>query len=426
LAASSVSQPMSGRAAVAASGLAPGLFLPTVQAPPERHVPATAQLTAEQTTSPGAALAAMRGSRAQLHTQQRSLDQDEKDGRLVELLQFAAAHGCGDIEPEPAIAALEDAGWDVADALQRLFIAARAGGRRGNGLPQRVRAASGRLGTNVNTPDEGSVVEQAWSGPRDEHTEPRHLHLLQQLEWDQMLAEQQEQDLREAAARRAARRAARQAARQVSSGHLPAPAAATGRVSGGGPPGMWHPGHHGMADRLHMGGAPQGVELYHAPQGMEDELSSDGANSRREGMLDPSLFLAEHMLNAGDDEVEFPWSEINSEEAINFHALVRALIRTQDEADLQDAVRLSAEEAYSGSFGAPPADEAALTRSTRVSTYSTKQAGEAPYQCSVCLMDLEKGDFVRTLQCGHKYHVACIDQWLAQSGQCPVCKHNVS
>merc|ERR1719440_1675962 len=103
-------------------------------------------------------------------------------------------------------------------------------------------------------------------------------------------------------------------------------------------------------------------------------------------------------------------------------ALLYALMRTQDEADLQDAMRRSSEEAYSGGFSVPPVDEAILHRVTTTSQFCSSDARD---QCSVCLMDFDQGDSLRTLECTHRFHMACIDQWLAQSGQCPVCKQPV-
>lgn len=51
----------------------------------------------------------------------------------------------------------------------------------------------------------------------------------------------------------------------------------------------------------------------------------------------------------------------------------------------------------------------------------------AACECSICLMDIEVGTKCRALPapCGHIFHVACIDQWFAQSYQCPLCKRSV-
>jgi hypothetical protein len=110
------------------------------------------------------------------------------------------------------------------------------------------------------------------------------------------------------------------------------------------------------------------------------------------------------------------------DETAGMHALLHALMRTQDEADLQDAMRLSSAEAYSGSFSVAPVDESILQQVTTTSQFCSSDKQD---QCSICLMDFEQGDSLRTLQCTHHFHMACVDQWLAQSGQCPVCKKQV-
>jgi hypothetical protein len=46
--------------------------------------------------------------------------------------------------------------------------------------------------------------------------------------------------------------------------------------------------------------------------------------------------------------------------------------------------------------------------------------------CAVCLCDLEPGDLLRALPCGHSYHTACVDPWLLESQTCPLCKDNVA
>jgi len=148
---------------------------------------------------------------------------------------------------------------------------------------------------------------------------------------------------------------------------------------------------------------------------------SDASSSSGEGDEDDSLlpFLTAASLGRG-------LGEHYSMEALSLHAAVMgAMLRAQDEADLQDAMRRSTEEAYSGGFSVPPADEVAVARSTRTTTYRGTPNGEEPGQCSVCLDNFELGDGLRTLQCEHHFHVACVDQWLAQSGQCPVCKSRV-
>ncbi|XP_057743303.1 RING-H2 finger protein ATL8-like [Arachis stenosperma] len=47
----------------------------------------------------------------------------------------------------------------------------------------------------------------------------------------------------------------------------------------------------------------------------------------------------------------------------------------------------------------------------------------ASSECSICLAEFAAGDEVRVLpQCGHGFHVACIDTWLGSHSSCPSCR----
>ncbi len=43
-------------------------------------------------------------------------------------------------------------------------------------------------------------------------------------------------------------------------------------------------------------------------------------------------------------------------------------------------------------------------------------------KCNVCLAPYVLGEEIRTIACMHKYHRACIDQWLLSRATCPICK----
>lgn len=45
--------------------------------------------------------------------------------------------------------------------------------------------------------------------------------------------------------------------------------------------------------------------------------------------------------------------------------------------------------------------------------------------CAVCLDDLELGNLVRRLPCGHVFHSSCIRQWLRRKNACPCCTAQV-
>lgn len=43
--------------------------------------------------------------------------------------------------------------------------------------------------------------------------------------------------------------------------------------------------------------------------------------------------------------------------------------------------------------------------------------------CAICLAEFADGDEIRVLpQCGHGFHVACVDVWLASHSSCPSCR----
>ena len=53
---------------------------------------------------------------------------------------------------------------------------------------------------------------------------------------------------------------------------------------------------------------------------------------------------------------------------------------------------------------------------------SSEDSPDCDYSCTVCLEDFRVGDQVRILPCLHSYHCSCIDTWLLEHGDCPICK----
>ncbi|KAG6500157.1 RING-H2 finger protein ATL74-like [Zingiber officinale] len=53
--------------------------------------------------------------------------------------------------------------------------------------------------------------------------------------------------------------------------------------------------------------------------------------------------------------------------------------------------------------------------------------GFAATDCPICLGEFAKGEEVRVLpDCGHGFHVGCIDQWLGLQSSCPTCRRLVA
>lgn len=95
--------------------------------------------------------------------------------------------------------------------------------------------------------------------------------------------------------------------------------------------------------------------------------------------------------------------------------------------DLEEAMRRSTEEPYSGGFSVAPAMPSDVERCSRVFAWSgTSSTGTCESsRCAVCLESFEHTGSVRMLFCGHMFHKSCVDEWLSRSGQCPVCKANI-
>ncbi|KAG0497626.1 hypothetical protein HPP92_002317 [Vanilla planifolia] len=52
--------------------------------------------------------------------------------------------------------------------------------------------------------------------------------------------------------------------------------------------------------------------------------------------------------------------------------------------------------------------------------------GVAVADCSVCLSEFRDGELVRLLPvCGHAFHVPCIDEWLREHVNCPLCRSHI-
>ena len=46
--------------------------------------------------------------------------------------------------------------------------------------------------------------------------------------------------------------------------------------------------------------------------------------------------------------------------------------------------------------------------------------------CSICLSKQKQNDVIRKLPCNHHYHSECIEIWLLQRSNCPICKKEVN
>ena len=54
---------------------------------------------------------------------------------------------------------------------------------------------------------------------------------------------------------------------------------------------------------------------------------------------------------------------------------------------------------------------------------STKDGDQS--NCAICIDALKTGQMVKALQCSHKFHSKCINDWLKVQLKCPLCKQLV-
>lgn len=77
--------------------------------------------------------------------------------------------------------------------------------------------------------------------------------------------------------------------------------------------------------------------------------------------------------------------------------------------------------------GTSEAALAQLPRATLTQADAVQGVGrKAVRDCPICLDPFAQGHLVRTLSCcGYPYHLDCVDTWLRQRGDCPLCRCRV-
>lgn len=87
--------------------------------------------------------------------------------------------------------------------------------------------------------------------------------------------------------------------------------------------------------------------------------------------------------------------------------------------------RISARATGNHAFSAPPANKGLkkkVLKSLPKLSYTAEHA-ERFSECAICLAEFAVGDEIRVLpQCGHGFHVGCIDTWLGSHSSCPSCR----
>ncbi|XP_062217482.1 RING-H2 finger protein ATL79-like [Phragmites australis] len=70
-----------------------------------------------------------------------------------------------------------------------------------------------------------------------------------------------------------------------------------------------------------------------------------------------------------------------------------------------------------------PSDAAAIASASSEAAGAPTAGVWAEVECAICLSELADGERVRVLPaCGHGFHGACVEGWLAARASCPTCR----
>jgi hypothetical protein len=109
----------------------------------------------------------------------------------------------------------------------------------------------------------------------------------------------------------------------------------------------------------------------------------------------------------------------------DFFAAHANLINAGDATDenLARAVSQSLMDAPAG--GAPPTAPEVIAALHRVPVETSFLDENGKAECIVCKDDLQVGDMVTKLCCGHYFHGECVVTWLGEHNTCPICREKV-
>ncbi|XP_044952282.1 RING-H2 finger protein ATL79-like [Hordeum vulgare subsp. vulgare] len=108
--------------------------------------------------------------------------------------------------------------------------------------------------------------------------------------------------------------------------------------------------------------------------------------------------------------------------AFSLHAAARFLLRRLAS---RRAARARARAQGQPQPPKPPSDAATAEFSVEAGAGAGVQlaGGWGDAECAICLSELADGERVRVLPaCGHPFHGACVDGWLAARASCPTCR----
>ena len=80
---------------------------------------------------------------------------------------------------------------------------------------------------------------------------------------------------------------------------------------------------------------------------------------------------------------------------------------------------------YNPMFNQEYEDVEVDTTLKRLNSSSNLQISKDIDFCSICQDTIDKDVIVRKMICGHKFHQECVDKWLENNANCPICRKNL-
>lgn len=60
----------------------------------------------------------------------------------------------------------------------------------------------------------------------------------------------------------------------------------------------------------------------------------------------------------------------------------------------------------------------------KLGKYKRVKSEHLDMECCICMSKYVKNEGIRFLKCGHSFHKGCVDKWLKDHVDCPICRQN--
>ncbi|KAF9185496.1 hypothetical protein BGZ51_006602 [Haplosporangium sp. Z 767] len=165
-----------------------------------------------------------------------------------------------------------------------------------------------------------------------------------------------------------------------------------------------------------------------------DYLDDDQVDDSYEGLLRLSERIGDavprgvsaHTLQKLDKHI-VSWKQLKCTNATNSNTVPSTLRHTENESSVSVSTSaMTRNNSSSPSPASPSSSFSCITRS-QIRSKEDLAINDSPDEnCTICLQTFEQSDYLRPLPCRHAFHVDCIDEWLRQSAQCPICRQEVT